>query len=66
MAIVEPDLKRDAVLPYGGYGHACLNDMNNMEWHLNVPPDKNVQLRLEYTVEYPNTPGVFIDGLPKI
>ena len=62
MTIVEPDLKRDTMLPFGT---ARLNDMNNMEYHLTVPPDRNIQLRLEYTVEYPQTPGVFVDGLPR-
>ncbi|KAL5474815.1 hypothetical protein EMCRGX_G026832 [Ephydatia muelleri] len=62
VTIVEPDLKRDTMLPFGT---ARLNDMNNMEYHLTVPPDRNIQLRLEYTVEYPQTPGVFVDGLPR-
>ena len=59
---MEPDLKKDATQPYGRAG---LNDMNNIEWHLTVPPDRDVQLRLEYTVEYPQTPGVYVDGLPR-
>ena len=62
VTIIEPDPKREPVHPFGT---VRLNDMNNMEFHLTVPPDRNIQLRVEYTVEYPQTPGVFIDGLPR-
>ena len=44
------------------FGHAVLNDSNNLEWHAEVGAGSELELKLVYTVEHPAQDGV--EGLP--
>ena len=46
------------------YGHAILNDAHNLEWHVNLAADTELELKLVYSVEHP--PQDRVDGLPKM
>ncbi|KAL5491212.1 hypothetical protein EMCRGX_G016458 [Ephydatia muelleri] len=60
VTLVEPNLKRPEV-PHGSV--TLHPHTNNLEWHLELPPDTEVTLKMEYVVEYP--PNCFVAGLPK-
>ena len=61
--VLEPELKKPNVNFPFPWGHALLNDNHNVEWHANLAPDMEVELRLVYAVEYPRQDEV--QGLPK-
>ena len=61
--IQQPDLRKQNVACSLPYGHAVLNDSNNIEWHASLGPDTELELKLLYSVEYPLQDG--IEGLPK-
>ena len=61
--IQQPDLRKQNVACSLPYGHAVLNDSNNIEWHASLGPDTELELKLMYLVEYPLQDGV--EGLPK-
>jgi len=61
--IQQPDLKKQNTPCTLPNGHAVLNDSNNIEWHVTVDPDTELELKLIYFVEYPLQDG--IEGLPK-
>ena len=57
---MEPNLKRRTV----PHGYVVLKpNVNNLEYHLDLPADTEVSLKVEYIVEYP--PNYFVEGLPK-
>ena len=62
--IVEPDVKKVRVKAELPYGHAILNDSHNVEWHVKLAADTELELKLVYTVEHP--PQDRVDGLPKL
>jgi hypothetical protein len=62
--IVEPDVKKARVKAELPYGHAILNDSHNVEWHVKLAADTELELKLVYTVEHP--PQDRVDGLPKL
>ena len=63
MAVQEPDLRKaNAPCPLPS-GHALLNDSNNVEWHVKVEPEVELELKLIYTVEHPAQDVV--EGNPK-
>ena len=45
------------------FGHALLNESNNLEWLADVGAGSELELKLVYTVEHPAQDGV--EGLPK-
>ena len=45
------------------FGHAVLNESNNLEWYAEVGAGSELELKLVYTVEHPAQDGV--EGLPK-
>ena len=61
--IQQPDLRKQNVSCSLPYGHAVLNDSNNIEWHASLGPDTELELKLIYSVESPLQDGV--EGLPK-
>ena len=61
--IQQPDLRKQNVPCSLPYGHAVLNDSNNIEWHASLGPDTELELKLIYSVESPLQDGV--EGLPK-
>lgn len=61
--IQQPDLRKQNVPCSLPYGHAVLNDSNNIEWHALLGPDTELELKLIYSVESPLQDGV--EGLPK-
>ena len=62
MVIVCPEVKKQLVKVPFQSGHVILNDSNNLEWHCTIPPEKTLDLKLVYTVEYPLNDVV--EGLP--
>ena len=62
--MTEPDLKKQGVPCQLQFGHALLNTSNNIEWHATVGAEKELELRLAYTVEHP--PQDAVEGLPKL
>ena len=62
--ITEPDVKKARVKAELPYGHAILNDSHNVEWHVKLAADTELELKLVYTVEHP--PQDRVDGLPKL
>ena len=60
VTVLEPDLKKSSNVQYGT---VALNQSNNLEWKLTIPPDTEVPVRLVYSVEYPI--NLFVQGLPK-
>ena len=61
--MVQPEARKAGVKCVLPYGHAVLNDSNNMEWHISVEAGAEQKLKLLYTVEYPAQDSV--EGLPK-
>eukprot|EP00731_Ephydatia_muelleri_P007230 Em0003g1478a len=60
VTLVEPNLKRRTI----PHGYVVLKpNVNNLEYHLDLPADTEVSLKVEYVVEYP--PNFFVEGLPK-
>ena len=62
--MAEPDLRKQGVAVQLPFGHAVLNASNNIEWHTAVESDKELELRLVYSVEHP--PQDSVAGLPKL
>jgi len=61
--VIEPAIKKveeKVLLPFG---HAVLNESNNLEWSARIEPGNELELRLVYIVEHPVQDGV--TGLPK-
>lgn len=63
VTVQEPDLRKTNVQCPLPFGHAVINDSNNVEWHTKVASGKEIELTLIYTVEHPSQDAV--DGLPK-
>ena len=61
---MEPDVKKTAVKVPFYNGHVVLNDSHNVEWHVTLAADTELQLKLVYSVEHP--PNDRVDGLPKV
>jgi hypothetical protein len=61
--VLEPELRKQKVRCPLPFGHALLNDSNNVEWHVSLAPETEVELKLVYSVEYPLQDDVL--GLPK-
>ena len=62
--IIEPDVKKAGVKMQLPYGYAVLNDSHNVEWHVKLAADTELELKLVYSVEHP--PQDRVDGLPKL
>ena len=62
--MTEPDLKKQGVPCQLSFGHALLNNSNNIEWHARVGAERELELRLVYTVEH--SPQDAVEGLPKL
>ena len=66
MNVTEPEVRKVGVscpLPLL-HGHAVLNDSHNLEWHVTLDPNTEVELKLVYSVEFPLQDDV--QGLPKL
>ena len=63
MSLTQPDLRKTGVVCPLPFGHAVLNESNNIEWHAEVGAGSELDLKLVYTVEHPAQDGV--GGLPK-
>ena len=61
--IHQPELRKQNVRCPLPFGHALLNDSNNVEWHASLAPETEAELKLVYSVEYPLQDDVL--GLPK-
>ena len=62
--ILEPDVKKVGVKTQLQNGYAVLNDAHNVEWHVRMAADMEMELKLIYSVEHP--PQDRVDGLPKV
>ena len=62
--IIEPDVKKEGVKVQLPCGYAVLNDSHNVEWHVKLAADIELELKLVYSVEHP--PQDSVDGLPKV
>ena len=58
VTVSDPDVRKPNVSVPLPFGHAVLNESNNMEWHAQVEAGSELELKLVYAVEHPAQDGV--------